>query len=177
MSGGASGQFNLPNINSPHHPLSGGLNLAGPSSVSATGFSPRPISSVESKQTISKLLSPTSASFSPSNSRNQGSSDPLAGLPLLPSTKNESLTSATFSSGPTSIPNPPQSQSVRTELNSVGGGDVSTTLNAPEVPLPDSLSSVPNTHTPSPGKECAYTVHVHTLQVAHVSVHVLFCIV
>ena len=54
----------------------------------------------------------------------------------------------------------------------MGGGEVSTTLNAPEVPLPDSLSSVPNTHTPSAGEECAYTVHVHTLQVA--CVHVLF---
>ena len=153
VSGGAGGQFNPSNINSPHHPLSGGLDLAGPSSVGATGFSPRPISSVENKQTINKLLSPTSSSFSPSSSQNQGSSDPLAGIPSLPSIKNEPLTSPTFSSGPTSIPNPPQSQSIKAELNSVGGGDVSTTLNVSEVPLLESLSSVPNTHTPSAGEE------------------------
>ena len=132
VSGGAGGQFNPPNINSPHHPLSGGLDLAGPSSVGATGFSPRSISSVENEQTISKLLSPTSASFSPSCSQNQGSSDPLAGLPSLPSIKNKVLTSPMFNSGPT-------------------GGVVRMTLNIPEVSLPELLFSVPNTHTPSAG--------------------------
>lgn len=166
--GGAStssgaGQF----INSPHQSLSSsGLDqLVGPSSVNATAnFSPRPISSVENKQdmkqTISKLLSPTSSGFSPSNSQNQASSDPLfqaGGLPSLSSIKNEPLTSPTFGGGgPTSIPNPPQSQSIKTELNSVGGsgaGDMSSALNVPEMPpLPESIPSVPNTHTPAPGK-------------------------
>ena len=155
--GGGAGQF----INSPHQSLSSsGLDqLAGPSSVNATAnFSPRPISSVESKQTISKLLSPTSGGFSPSNSQNQASSDPLlqsGGLPSLSSIKNEPLTSPTFGSGPTSIPNPPQSQSIKTELNSVSGsgGDMSSALNVPEMPpLPESIPSVPNTHTPATGK-------------------------
>ena len=157
--GSGGGQF----INSPHQSLAGsGLDLfAGPSSVNAAAnFSPRPVSSVESKQdtkqTISKLLSPTSSGFSPSNSQNQASSDPLfqsGGLPSLPS-------SPTFgggaSGGPTSIPNPPQSQSIKTELNSVSGGsgaDMSSALNVPDVPpLPESIPSVPNTHTPAAGK-------------------------
>ena len=162
--GGATagtGQF----INSPHQSLSsGGLDqLAGPSSVNATAnFSPRPIPSVENKQdlkqTISKLLSPTSSSFSPSNSQNLASSDPLlqsGGLPSLPSMKNEPLTSPTFGGGPTSIPNPPQSQSIKTELNSVSGsgGDMSSALNVPDMPpLPESIPSVPNSHTPAAGK-------------------------
>lgn len=162
---GGAGQF----INSPHQSLTGsGLDqlAAGPSSVNATAnFSPRPISSVESKQdikqTISKLLSPTSGGFSPSNSQNQASSDPLlqsGGLPSLPSIKNEPLTSPTFGgSGPTSIPNPPQSQTIKTELNSIGGsssgGDMSSALNVPEMPpLPESIPSVPNTHTPAAGE-------------------------
>ena len=151
---GAGGQFNPSNINSPHQPFSGGMDLAGPSSVNA-GFSPRPISSVENKQdmkqTISKLLSPTS-SFSPSSSQNLGSSDPLLQPGGLPSMKNEPLTSPSFAGGPTSIPNPPQSQSIKTELNSVSG-DVDSVLNVPDMPpLPDSLPSVPNTHTPAAGK-------------------------
>ena len=164
--GGGAGQF----INSPHQSLAGsGLDpFAGPSSVNAAAnFSPRPVPSVESKQdikqTISKLLSPTSGGFSPSNSQNQASSDPLfqsGGLPSLPSMKSEPLTSPTFgggaSGGPTSIPNPPQSQSIKTELNSVGGGsgaDMSSALNVPDVPpLPESIPSVPNTHTPAAGK-------------------------
>ena len=74
--------------------------------------------------------------------------------------KSEPLTSPTFgggaSGGPTSIPNPPQSQSIKTELNSVGGGsgaDMSSALNVPDVPpLPESIPSVPNTHTPVAGK-------------------------
>ena len=87
--GGGAGQF----INSPHPSLSSsGLDqLAGPSSVNATAnFSLRPISSVESKQgmkqTISKLLSrsPMSSGFSPSNSQNQASSDPLLPSSILP---------------------------------------------------------------------------------------------
>ena len=163
---GAGGQFNLSSVNSPHPPL----DLAGPGSVNATGFSPRPISSVESKQdlkqTISKLLSPTSGSFSPSSTQNQGSSDPLlqaGGLPSLPSMKNEPLTSPTFSGGPTSIPNPPQSQTIKTELNSISSGDISSTLNVPEVPpLPDSLPSVPNTHTPAAGELFTlFALHYH----------------
>ena len=166
-SGGAGGQFNPSSVNSPHQPMSGsGLDLGGPGSVSATGFSPRPISSVENKQdikqTISKLLSPTSGSFSPSSSQNQATSDPLlqpGGLPSLSSMKNEPLTSPTFSSGPTSITNPSQSQAIKTELNSVGGagsgsGDVSAALNVPDMPpLPEALPSVPNTHTPAAGKD------------------------
>jgi hypothetical protein len=166
--GGGAGQF----INSPHQSLAGsGLDqFAGPSSVNAAAnFSPRPVSSVESKQdikqTISKLLSPTSGGFSPSNSQNQASSDPLfqsGGLPSLSSVKNEPLTSPTYgasggSGGPSSIPNPPQSQSIKTELNSIGGGsgatDMSSALNVPDMPsLPESIPSVPNTHTPAAGK-------------------------
>lgn len=165
--GGSSGQFNLPSVNSPHQPMSSGMDLAGPSSVNATGFSPRPISSVENKQdlkqTISKLLSPTSGSFSPSNSQLPASSETLlqhGGLPSLSSIKNEPLTSPTFSGGPTSIPNPPQSQSIKTELNSVSGGDVGSSMNAPEVPLTESLPSVPNTHTPSAGEQYVLWIHL-----------------
>ena len=82
---------------------------------------------------------------------NMGMGHGGAGMGMGPGTSQ----SATFSSGPTSIPDPPQSQSVKTELNSVGGGDVSTMLNVPVLSLPDSLSSVPKTHTPSAGEECA----------------------
>ena len=174
--GGGTGQF----INSPHQSLSSsGLDqLAGPSSVNASAnFSPRPISSVESKQdlkqTISKLLSPTSGGFSPSNSQNQASSDPLlqsGGLPSLSSIKNEPLTSPTFGSGPTSIPNPPQSQSIKTELNS--SGDMNSALNVPEMPpLPESIPSVPNTHTPAAGKT-ALCVH-NILCVTTVATYIL----
>ena len=137
-SGAAGGQFNPASVGSPHQSsLSGGMELPAPGSVNAASFSPRPVSSVENKQDVKQKL------FSP---QSQSSTDPLHQSGTI---KTEPLTSPTFSSGgPTSIPNPPQSQSVKTELSN----DVSSTLSIPEVPpLPDSLPSVPNSHTPAPG--------------------------
>ena len=156
VSGAAGGQFNPASLGSPHQPpLSGTLDLPAPGSVNATNFSPRPVGSVENKQDIKQKL------FSP---QSQGSSDPLHQSGTL---KSEPLSPspATFGSGPTSIPNPPQSQSVKSELSN----DVSSTLNIPDMPpLPESLPSVPNTHTPAPGKLlychidlCHHNIHVN----------------
>ena len=73
------------------------------------------------------------------------------GLSSPSSAKIEPVTSPVVSSGPSSTPNSPRFQSVKTGLGSTD--DVAAVLDVPEVPpLTEALPGLPNTHTPSAGK-------------------------